>query len=136
VLINLEIEPIVTVQAILGANPEIAFAVLENRKPCILGKTILNGEALKLNNTARCDIGVDIQRYFCGTRGGHTGKRGDEKNEDREDCNWGEMFHGGVGRERMTIKSFHFSIPVCKYDRISDIVRWTEEEIHVVSAEK
>jgi hypothetical protein len=46
------------------------------------------------------------------------------------------MLHGDVGRERMTIKSFHSSIPVSKYDRIGDIVRRTEEEVHVVSAEK
>ena len=61
VLEDLELIAIITIEPILGADPQVAAAILKDRQPGILRKSILDRQMLKANDTARREIQFDTE---------------------------------------------------------------------------
>ena len=65
VFVDLEPIPIITVQPILCADPQVAAAVLKNSQPGVLRESVFYCEMLETDNTAGRKIQVNIKSRTC-----------------------------------------------------------------------
>src|SRR5512140_3260659 len=93
--VDLKCVSIIAVQSILGADPQIAAAVLKDIQPGVLGQTILNGQMLKPDNTARRKVESWIAGWSFRGVGKTGGKRQNEQEKDKRKEKGQGAFHIG-----------------------------------------
>jgi hypothetical protein len=91
--VDLERVSIIAVQPILGADPQIAAAVLEDLQPGVLGQTILNGQVLKPDDTAGCKVECRVTGWSFRGGGKTGGKRQNEQDKDGRKDDGQDAFH-------------------------------------------
>jgi hypothetical protein len=84
VFVGCKSEAIVAIKPVLGADPEVATAVLKDDQASVLRETIFNGQVLELNDAARGDIQIDVASRLWRRGSDSPGKGREEKNEGDE----------------------------------------------------
>lgn len=84
VFVYLKRKAVVAIQAVLGADPKVAPAILKDGQTGVLREAIFNGKVLELNDAARGDVQVDVVSRLWERRGAPVGERGKEKDEGNE----------------------------------------------------
>src|SRR5512138_3549903 len=79
--IDLEGISIIAVETILGANPEISFAVLKDDPACVLRKSVFDGDVFEPNNAPGGALGLNRKSGFHLSRRGAPGERKNEQND-------------------------------------------------------